>query len=452
MQVSKKQYNKFIDVLDDDETLYWIGKTNPFTYLFMNVIAIVFLCFWGACFIGMLWFMMSQIDNTSEAQPALWFLYGIAAIVTTALVFGFSKYSFVALFNYHNHAFAISNKRLLKRTGVFGNDYETIDFDQIDEVNVRKGPIEKQLGVATININGAEMTSFDDEVKGFCFESIAQPQAVYKLIRKVAFDVRTDWQYPNAIRPAENPGFHAPIQPEPYTTNPDWQQVNEILNKKTVQSTNQHIQPLSAQTNTAPSTYPLGLNNDTTQTSPSAQLPKQPQNPTPQTQAKSPTQDELQRMVLYDVSLISQFEDLLDNDEVVFWVGKPHIKVVLIYIAIILVLLALLSKILAIIIVTIMLHGYTHTFYAISNKRFLYKTNYLIGTDYKTIEYDKTTSIDAKVNPISKLFDKGSLSIRSKSGVAVLFSTINDPYEVERLAKIVALDIKTDVQFPNAMR
>ena len=38
--------------------------------------------------------------------------------------------------------------------------------------------------------------------------SIASPYELYKTINKVYMDVRSDIAYPNAYRPAQNPGYH----------------------------------------------------------------------------------------------------------------------------------------------------------------------------------------------------------------------------------------------------
>ena len=40
------------------------------------------------------------------------------------------------------------------------------------------------------------------------FLGVANPYEVFKQIKEAAINVKTDWSYPNALRPAVNPGYH----------------------------------------------------------------------------------------------------------------------------------------------------------------------------------------------------------------------------------------------------
>ena len=40
------------------------------------------------------------------------------------------------------------------------------------------------------------------------FLGVANPYDVFKQIKEAAIDVKTDWSYPNALRPGVNPGYH----------------------------------------------------------------------------------------------------------------------------------------------------------------------------------------------------------------------------------------------------
>ena len=39
------------------------------------------------------------------------------------------------------------------------------------------------------------------------FIGIDEPYAVFKRIKEVSVDIKTDWNYPNAMRPGVNPGY-----------------------------------------------------------------------------------------------------------------------------------------------------------------------------------------------------------------------------------------------------
>ena len=43
--------------------------------------------------------------------------------------------------------------------------------------------------------------------------AIDAPYDVDKLLKETTVDVKTDWNYPNKLRPAENPGYHTDYKP-----------------------------------------------------------------------------------------------------------------------------------------------------------------------------------------------------------------------------------------------
>lgn len=42
---------------------------------------------------------------------------------------------------------------------------------------------------------------------------VENPYEVYKLIQQTAVDITTDRQFPNQLRPEENPGYHTRYKP-----------------------------------------------------------------------------------------------------------------------------------------------------------------------------------------------------------------------------------------------
>ena len=45
------------------------------------------------------------------------------------------------------------------------------------------------------------------------FEDLEDPQDVYRMVQQVVLDIQTDIEYPNAYRPAENPGYNTNYRP-----------------------------------------------------------------------------------------------------------------------------------------------------------------------------------------------------------------------------------------------
>ena len=69
------------------------------------------------------------------------------------------------------------------------------------------------MGVGSIRFSTGELSS-----KGAAlfktFISVPAPYEVFKQIKTVSVDVKTDWNYPNKLRPEENPGYNTEYKPE----------------------------------------------------------------------------------------------------------------------------------------------------------------------------------------------------------------------------------------------
>jgi len=69
------------------------------------------------------------------------------------------------------------------------------------------------MGVGSIRFSTGELTS-----KGTAlfktFVSVPYPYEVFKQIKTVSEDVKTDWNYPNKLRPEDNPGYETKYTPE----------------------------------------------------------------------------------------------------------------------------------------------------------------------------------------------------------------------------------------------
>ena len=68
------------------------------------------------------------------------------------------------------------------------------------------GIIDKLLGVADINfeLGGTSNTA----TTSASFLDIENYMEIYPRLQKIVLDIQTDMEYPNAYRPAENPGYN----------------------------------------------------------------------------------------------------------------------------------------------------------------------------------------------------------------------------------------------------
>jgi hypothetical protein len=94
----------------------------------------------------------------------------------------------------------------LARSGFWGTDFKTVDYDKISDMEVNVNPVENMFSVGTIQAFSGRTTSKGAKIYDR-FIAIANPYEVFKRIKEVSVDIKTDWNYPNALRPEGNPGY-----------------------------------------------------------------------------------------------------------------------------------------------------------------------------------------------------------------------------------------------------
>jgi hypothetical protein len=149
------------------------------------------------------------IQNLTGTQLALLCFFGLHLFPFWASILNMVRLALV----YDNTCYAFTNKRLMMRSGFWGIDFKAIDYDKIADLEVNVNPIEDLFGVGTIlaysGRTGDQGRQFTDR-----FTAISNPYQVFKKIKEVSVDIKTDWNYPNAMRPAENPGYQTQYNPK----------------------------------------------------------------------------------------------------------------------------------------------------------------------------------------------------------------------------------------------
>lgn len=98
-----------------------------------------------------------------------------------------------------NIEYAFTNKRIIIRSGLI-IDIKNIYYIDIQSVNLRVGLIDRMLKVGDIYIKSKLETAV--------LWDIPNPYVITNKLQKIVNDIKTDMNYPNALRPAENAGFN----------------------------------------------------------------------------------------------------------------------------------------------------------------------------------------------------------------------------------------------------
>jgi hypothetical protein len=190
----------FQAVRDKDEKFLWVGAPTRVPFLVSGVPFLILGLLWGSIdYFGFIRHMGGPHGIPLGFAIPFFILHlfpfwaGILNMVRLLLVVG-------------NTFYALTSKRIMLRSGFWGTDFKSIDFDHIDNIEVNVNPIENAYGVGSIRVYSGG-TSSRGRASYDTFVGIANPYEVFKQLKQVTVDVKTDWSYPNALRPGVNPGY-----------------------------------------------------------------------------------------------------------------------------------------------------------------------------------------------------------------------------------------------------
>lgn len=191
----------FDKILDRNETLLWSGRPHAAPFYLSGVPFLILGLLWGAFDFG----FIRQIHGSSGAQSFNAMLIPFFLLHLAPLWLSVGNV-FRLLIVYPNTCYALTNRRVLIRGGFWGASFQSIDYDRIQEADVTVGPVERMLNLGSIKIFSGRTNSKGANLYDR-FIGIDHPYDIYKQLKEVSVDIKTDWNYPNALRPPENPGY-----------------------------------------------------------------------------------------------------------------------------------------------------------------------------------------------------------------------------------------------------
>ena len=199
---------QFHAVKDEDENFIWVGEPMFIPFLCTGIPFLIIGLIWGA----MDYFGFIQHIISAKNGPPLGFIIPFFAL--HLFPFWASILNILRLILVHKNTFyTITNKRVMMRSGFWGIDFNAIDYDKISDIQVTVNPLENILGVGTIRISAGKVNSKGSFLTDD-FIAVQNPYEVFKKIKTVMVDIKTDWNYPNKLRPEENPGYNTKYEPK----------------------------------------------------------------------------------------------------------------------------------------------------------------------------------------------------------------------------------------------
>ncbi len=206
-KIDKSLLPDFESIKDDNEEIVWHGKPNFIPYIFSGVFAGIL-----AVAFGVIWVLTTRnfgAESNNNSFSFFW-LFGIIPLIQ-------GLYTFLKrILSFSNTVYACSDKRVMMRTGFVGTDFKTIDYDKISDIEVTVNFIDRIYNVGTIRFfSGRTQTDDGNTTKLYdSWDAIENPYQIFKLVKQTSVNIKTDFNYPNALRPEINPGYNTKYDPK----------------------------------------------------------------------------------------------------------------------------------------------------------------------------------------------------------------------------------------------
>lgn len=193
------------NILMPDEKILWQGKPNKKAFIInslftpLTFFAIVWLIFDGT--------FISLALSSNPPKEIYFILIPFMALHLMPVWMWLGN--FISSFKrWQNTEYAVTDKRILIKSGFWGIDFKTLYYKEIKNVSLRKGMIDSMFGVADLYFDVINPHEYNNasNIEYVMFD-IGNAYEVYMKLQKVVLDIQTDIEFPNAYRPSENPGY-----------------------------------------------------------------------------------------------------------------------------------------------------------------------------------------------------------------------------------------------------
>lgn len=204
---NKNLLPEFESIKDDKEEILWTGKPKFIPFIFTGLLGgLAMLAF------SVIWLLTARNwgTNSENNTSSYFWLFGLIPLIVGAFTF------LKKIFSFPNTVYSYSDKRVMMRTGFIGTDFKIIDYDKISDIEVTVSVVEKMYNVGTIRFfSGRTQTDEGKTTKLYdCWSAIENPYEVFKMVKQTSVNIKTDFNYPNALRPDTNPGYNTKYDPK----------------------------------------------------------------------------------------------------------------------------------------------------------------------------------------------------------------------------------------------
>lgn len=192
-------------LLASGETVLWRNKPKRSAFiaaksLTLLPIAVVWLC------------VDSTLIASAFSDDSPWFLIPFM-LLHLFPVWMWLVSALTAGRRWKNTTYYVTNRRIIIQGGFLAVNETSLFYKDIRNTQVRIGLLDKLFHTGHIVFDNGVIMSGKNRQQGPTLEALENPHEVYNRIQRIILDMQTDMEYPNACRPAENPGYQTNYQP-----------------------------------------------------------------------------------------------------------------------------------------------------------------------------------------------------------------------------------------------
>ena len=119
---------------------------------------------------------------------------------------------FTAGRRWKNTGYYVTNRRIIIQGGFLAVNETSLFYKDLQNAQLRIGLLDKVFHTGDIIFDNGIIVN-NKQNRRFVFEDLEDAQEVYRRVQKIILDMQTDMEFPNAYRPAENPGYNTQYRP-----------------------------------------------------------------------------------------------------------------------------------------------------------------------------------------------------------------------------------------------
>lgn len=189
-------------LLNDGEIELWRDKPKRIAYIATKTLIMLP--------IAVIWFVLDFDIIVSSLQDGemLWFIIPFFTLHLTPVWIWLANV-ITANRRWKNTNYYITNQRIIIQSGFFAVNETSLFYKDLRNAQLNIGLLDKLFHTGNICFDSPSQQA----QIGFAFEHLENPNQVYSRVQKIILDIQTDMEYPNGLRPQDNPGYKTNYKP-----------------------------------------------------------------------------------------------------------------------------------------------------------------------------------------------------------------------------------------------